>query len=127
MARDLLHRRRPHPPDGRLACTRSATPEGARAENTPTSVRGAAGILWDSFVTFFQKRDVWKMVAFAFLFRFSIGMLEKIGPFFMVDSPAKGRTRPVQREPRHHLRHLGPDRGAASAPCWAACSSPGAA
>jgi PAT family beta-lactamase induction signal transducer AmpG len=65
-------------------------PDGARAENTPTSVRGAAGILWDSFVTFFQKRDVWKMVAFAFLFRFSIGMLEKIGPFFMVDSPAKG-------------------------------------
>lgn len=65
-------------------------PEGARAENTPTSVRGAAVILLDSFVTFFQKRDVWKMIAFAFLFRFSIGMLEKIGPFFMVDSAAKG-------------------------------------
>jgi PAT family beta-lactamase induction signal transducer AmpG len=65
-------------------------PEGARAENTPTNVRGAAIILLDSFVTFFQKRDVWKMIAFAFLFRFSIGMLEKIGPFFMVDSAAKG-------------------------------------
>ena len=65
-------------------------PDGARAENTPTSVRGAAVILLDSFVTFFQKRDVWKMVAFAFLFRVSIGMLEKIGPFFMVDSAAKG-------------------------------------
>jgi len=65
-------------------------PEGARAENTPTNLRGAGHILWDSFVTFFQKRDVWKMVAFAFLFRVSIGMLEKIGPFFMVDSAAKG-------------------------------------
>jgi PAT family beta-lactamase induction signal transducer AmpG len=65
-------------------------PEGARAENTPTSLSGAGHILWDSFVTFFQKRDVWKMVAFAFLFRVSIGMLEKIGPFFMVDSAAKG-------------------------------------
>jgi PAT family beta-lactamase induction signal transducer AmpG len=65
-------------------------PEGARAENTPTSFAGAGHILWDSFVTFFQKRDVWKMVAFAFLFRVSIGMLEKIGPFFMVDSAAKG-------------------------------------
>jgi PAT family beta-lactamase induction signal transducer AmpG len=65
-------------------------PDGARAENTPTSLGGAGHILWDSFVTFFQKRDVWKMVAFAFLFRFSIGMLEKIGPFFMVDSAAKG-------------------------------------
>ena len=65
-------------------------PEGARAENTPTSLRGAGAILWDSFVTFFQKRDVWKMVAFAFLFRMSIGLLEKIGPFFMVDAAGKG-------------------------------------
>ncbi len=65
-------------------------PEGARAANTPTSLRGAWDILWDSFVTFFQKRDVWKMVAFAFLFRVSIGLLEKIGPFFMVDAAAKG-------------------------------------
>jgi PAT family beta-lactamase induction signal transducer AmpG len=30
------------------------------------------------------------MVAFAFLFRLSIGFLEKIGPFFMVDAPARG-------------------------------------
>jgi len=65
-------------------------PEGARAENTPTNLAGAGNILRDSFVTFFQKRDVWKMIAFAFLFRTSIGMLEKIGPFFMVDSAAKG-------------------------------------
>jgi PAT family beta-lactamase induction signal transducer AmpG len=65
-------------------------PDGARAENTPTSVRGAWEILRDSFVTFFQKRGVWRMVAFAFLFRLSIGLLEKIGPFFMVDPAAKG-------------------------------------
>jgi MFS transporter, PAT family, beta-lactamase induction signal transducer AmpG len=65
-------------------------PEGARAENTPTSIAGAWDILRDAFVTFFQKRDVWKMVAFAFLFRLSVGLLEKIGPFFMVDSAAKG-------------------------------------
>jgi PAT family beta-lactamase induction signal transducer AmpG len=65
-------------------------PDGARAENTPTSVKAAGSILWDSFVTFFQKRDVWKMIAFALLFRASIGLLDKIGPFFMVDSAAKG-------------------------------------
>lgn len=65
-------------------------PEGARAANTPTNLAGAAAILKDSFVTFFQKRGVWKMVAFAFLFRLSIGFLEKIGPFFMVDAAAKG-------------------------------------
>src|SRR5262249_12092927 len=33
---------------------------------------------------------VWRMVAFAFLFRLSIGFLEKIGPFFMVDPRDKG-------------------------------------
>jgi len=65
-------------------------PEGAKAENAPKSVNEAAFILKDSFVTFFQKRDVWLMVGFAFVFRLSIGLLEKIGPFFMVDPVAKG-------------------------------------
>ncbi|SEO38994.1 MFS transporter, PAT family, beta-lactamase induction signal transducer AmpG [Duganella sp. CF517] len=65
-------------------------PDGAKAENAPKSVADAAFILRDSFVTFFQKRDVWLMVGFAFVFRLSIGLLEKIGPFFMVDPIAKG-------------------------------------
>ncbi|MBC3881135.1 MFS transporter [Undibacterium sp. LX40W] len=65
-------------------------PDGERASNTPTSVKATVDILKDSFVTFFQKRDVWKMIAFAFLFRLSIGFLEKIGPFFMLDPLAKG-------------------------------------
>ncbi|MDQ1813689.1 MFS transporter [Massilia sp. CCM 9210] len=65
-------------------------PDGARAENTPSSVKAAGHILMDSFVTLFQKRGIWRMIAFAFLFRLSIGFLEKIGPFFMVDPVAKG-------------------------------------
>lgn len=65
-------------------------PDGARAENTPKSVNEAFSILWDSFVTLFQKKDIWLMIAFAFLFRLSIGFLEKIGPFFMVDPADKG-------------------------------------
>jgi len=65
-------------------------PDGARAADTPSSLRGAGAILRDSFVTFFQKRDVWKMIAFALLFRTSTGLLEKIGPFFMVDAVSKG-------------------------------------
>ncbi len=69
---------------------RSVMPDGAKAENTPTSVAAAGRILLDSFVTFFQKPGVWRMVAFAFLFRVSIGFLEKIGPFFMVDPASKG-------------------------------------
>lgn len=65
-------------------------PEGARAADTPASPRAAGHILRDAFVTFFQKRDVWKMVAFAFFFRISVGLLDKIGPFFMVDAAARG-------------------------------------
>ncbi|WP_020654460.1 MFS transporter [Massilia niastensis] len=65
-------------------------PEGARAADTPSSVADAGRILLDSFVTLFQKRGVWRMIAFAFLFRLSAGFLEKIGPFFMVDPAAKG-------------------------------------
>ncbi len=65
-------------------------PDGAKAENTPSTVTEATAILWDSFVTLFQKKDIWLMIAFAFLFRLSIGFLEKIGPFFMVDPVIKG-------------------------------------
>ena len=65
-------------------------PDGERASNTPTSVKATVDILQDSFITFFQKPDVWKMIAFAFLFRLSIGFLEKIGPFFMLDPLDKG-------------------------------------
>ena len=65
-------------------------PEGARAADTPSSVADAGRILLDAFVTLFQKRDVWRMIAFAFLFRLSVGFLEKIGPFFMVDPASKG-------------------------------------
>jgi PAT family beta-lactamase induction signal transducer AmpG len=65
-------------------------PDGARAADTPASVGDAGRILADAFITLFQKRGVWRMIAFAFLFRLSIGFLEKIGPFFMVDPLAKG-------------------------------------
>lgn len=65
-------------------------PDGARAENTPSTVAEGGRILLDAFATLFRKPGVWRMIAFAFLFRLSIGFLEKIGPFFMVDPVAKG-------------------------------------
>jgi len=65
-------------------------PQGARAADTPSSLGQAGHILRDAFSSFFAKRDVWRMVAFALLYRVSIGLLEKIGPFFMVDPIAKG-------------------------------------
>jgi PAT family beta-lactamase induction signal transducer AmpG len=65
-------------------------PDGARAPDTPSSAAEARRILVDAFRTLFAKRGVWLMIAFAFLFRLSVGFLEKIGPFFMVDPVAKG-------------------------------------
>jgi len=67
-----------------------AMPDGARAADTPENLGQAAFILRDAFKTFFEKRGVWTMVAFALLYRVSIGLLEKIGPFFMVDPVEKG-------------------------------------
>ncbi|HWW70110.1 MAG TPA: MFS transporter [Duganella sp.] len=67
-----------------------AMPDGAHSQNKQISVRSALRVLGDSLVTFFQKRDVWAMVSFAFCFRSSVGLLEKIGPFFMVDPVAQG-------------------------------------
>ncbi|MFP5390898.1 MAG: MFS transporter [Gammaproteobacteria bacterium] len=65
-------------------------PPGARAENTPGSLPEAGNILFDAVVTLFQKKGIWRMIGFAFLFRLSIGFLEKIGPFFMLDPASKG-------------------------------------
>ncbi|WP_228893302.1 MFS transporter [Pseudoduganella aquatica] len=65
-------------------------PDGARAPDTPSSAAEARRILVDAFRTLFAKPGVWLMIAFAFLFRLSVGFLEKIGPFFMVDPVAKG-------------------------------------
>jgi MFS transporter, PAT family, beta-lactamase induction signal transducer AmpG len=41
-------------------------------------------------VTFFQKKEIWMMVAFSFLYRTSQGFLDKIGPLFMIDKVANG-------------------------------------
>lgn len=65
-------------------------PDGTHSQHSQISVRGAVRTLVDALVTFFQKRDVWAMVAFAFFFRSSVGLLEKIGPFFMVDPITQG-------------------------------------
>ena len=65
-------------------------PPGSKAENAPRKLSEAAALFWDSLVTFFQKKDVWMMVAFAFLFRTSQGFLDKIGPLFMIESRDAG-------------------------------------
>lgn len=65
-------------------------PDGAISENRQQSVKGAINVVRESLSTFIQKPNVWTMIAFAFFFRSSVGLLEKTGPFFMVDPVAQG-------------------------------------
>jgi len=65
-------------------------PEGAKAQHTPDSPTDAVRTLLKTFITFFQKKDIWLLIAFAFLYRLSQGLLDKIGPFFMMDSVETG-------------------------------------
>ena len=65
-------------------------PPGSKAENAPKKLSDGFALFWDSVVTFFQKKEVWMMVAFAFLFRTSQGFLDKIGPLFMIEARAAG-------------------------------------
>ncbi len=67
-----------------------ALPSGSRAESAPTNLVDAAGTFWDAIRSLFQKRGIWIMLAFAFLYRSSQGFLDKIGQSFMIDAAGRG-------------------------------------
>lgn len=65
-------------------------PRGAVAENAPRDVKQAMSTFGDALKSFFAKRDIWVMVAFAFLYRTSQGFLDKVGPLFLKDERIDG-------------------------------------
>ncbi len=65
-------------------------PPGAKALDAPKSFADAMGTFGHAFLTFFQKKDVWLMIAFAFFYRTGFGLIDKIGPLFMIDERVKG-------------------------------------
>jgi MFS transporter, PAT family, beta-lactamase induction signal transducer AmpG len=65
-------------------------PEGSRLESSPKSPKEAVMTLADAFVTFFQKKGVWLMIGFAFLFRISFGFLNAPSMLFLKDAQANG-------------------------------------
>jgi MFS transporter, PAT family, beta-lactamase induction signal transducer AmpG len=65
-------------------------PPGAAAPDAPKSFGQAMGTFGHAFVTFLQKKDVLRMVAFAFFYRTGFGLIDKMGPLFMIDERAKG-------------------------------------
>jgi PAT family beta-lactamase induction signal transducer AmpG len=65
-------------------------PTGSKAGDAPASLRDAAAGLGRVFVTFFQKKDLIRLLAFAFFYRFGLGLLDKVGPLFLLDARAHG-------------------------------------
>lgn len=65
-------------------------PAGAKAGDSPRSAADAMATFGKAFATFFQKKGIVRMIAFAFLYRFGLGLLDKMGPLFMIDSRANG-------------------------------------
>jgi PAT family beta-lactamase induction signal transducer AmpG len=65
-------------------------PAGAKASDSPKSAADAMRTFLRAFATFFQKKDIGKMIAFAFLYRLGLGLLDKMGPLFMIDTRANG-------------------------------------
>ncbi len=65
-------------------------PAGARAGDSPKSAGDAMRTFGKAFSTFFQKPGIVKMIAFAFFYRFGLGLLDKMGPLFMIDTAANG-------------------------------------
>ena len=65
-------------------------PPGAKAAETPANLAGAARVFGDAFATFFKKKGIAGMVAFTFFYRFGEGLIEKIGPLFLLDDRGVG-------------------------------------
>ena len=65
-------------------------PPGAAALDAPKTFGQAMGTFGHAFATFFQKKGVWLMIAFAFFYRTGFGLIDKMGPLFMIDDRAKG-------------------------------------
>jgi PAT family beta-lactamase induction signal transducer AmpG len=65
-------------------------PAGAPAATSARSVGDVARTFGKVFVSFMQKRDVAKLMAFAFFYRVGIGLLDKVASLFWLDSREHG-------------------------------------
>lgn len=65
-------------------------PAGAKAADAPRTFAEGLDTFGRVFGTFFMKKDVWKLIAFAFFYRFGYGLLDKIAPLFIIGPRSKG-------------------------------------
>ena len=65
-------------------------PTGTKAAEVPSDLAGASRVFADAFATFFRKKGIAGMVAFTFFYRVGEGLIEKIGPLFLLDERTAG-------------------------------------
>ena len=65
-------------------------PPGAPSAVQGGGVKGGYAALRDSWISFFQKPQIWMMLAVIFFYRFGEGFIEKFGPLFMLDPRSVG-------------------------------------
>ena len=65
-------------------------PPGEPAAHAPTSLGDGMRIMVDAFVTFFHKPGIMRMIAFTLFYLTGIGLIDKVGAFFLVDPRAHG-------------------------------------
>src|SRR4029079_19683677 len=56
------------------------------ATGAPNSAGDAGGTFVESFKSFFQKKHIVMMLLVVFFYRFGEGLIEKVGPLFMLDT-----------------------------------------
>jgi PAT family beta-lactamase induction signal transducer AmpG len=65
-------------------------PSGGGAASAPQGLAGAMHTFKSAFRTFFAKKMIWRMIAVAYFYRFGEGLIDKIGPLFLLDRRALG-------------------------------------
>lgn len=65
-------------------------PSGGTARDAPEDLAGAARTFADAFVTFFRRPGIGRMIAFVLSYRLGEGLIEKMGPLFMLDGRRTG-------------------------------------
>lgn len=65
-------------------------PSGGKAADAPENLQQALHTFSDAFGSFFRKKGIWLMITFAFVYRLGEGLIDKIGPLFLLDSRAVG-------------------------------------
>jgi MFS transporter, PAT family, beta-lactamase induction signal transducer AmpG len=69
---------------------RKVLPAGGRAADAPASAAAALATFKAAFATFFRKKMIGRMIAVCYFYRFGEGLIEKIGPLFLLDRRAVG-------------------------------------